>query len=146
MTNARLIFPNLAVADLPASKRFFAALGFEFNPVFTTDETACMEISEQAYVMLHTHASFERFATKPIADPAQATEVMLAVSAASREEVDTLADTALASGGSAAGPTQDHGFMYGRSFHDPDGHVWEVVWMDPAAIEGGPQDASASAA
>jgi uncharacterized protein len=88
--------------------------------------------------MLHEHASFENFTTKPIADPAATTEAIVCVSADSREDVDSFADTALASGGTDAREPMDYGFMYGRSFHDPDGHVWEVVWMDPAAVENGP--------
>jgi len=132
-TNSRLIFLNVAVKDLGVSKPFFEKLGFEFNPMFTNEECACMVVSDQAYVMLQTHESFERFTTKPIADPAATTEAIVCVSATSREEVDSFADTALASGGTDAREPQDYGFMYGRSFHDPDGHVWEVMWMDPAA-------------
>ena len=138
MTNTRLIFLNVAVRDLAVSKSFFERLGFEFNPMFTNDECACMVVSEQAYVMLQTHGSFERFTTKPIADPTAATEAIVCVSADSREDVDVFADTALASGGTAARDPQDYGFMYGRSFHDPDGHVWEVMWMDPQAVQDGP--------
>jgi uncharacterized protein len=138
MAKSRVIFPNITVSDLPGSKAFFAGLGFEFNATFSNDECACMVISDQAYVMLHNRSSFERFTTKPIADPAAATEVLLCVSAESREEVDELADKALATGGTHAREPQDYGFMYGRSFHDLDGHVWEVMWMDPAAVESGP--------
>jgi predicted lactoylglutathione lyase len=140
MTNARLIFPNIAVSDLPRAKAFFEGLGFEFNPAFTNDEAACMVISEQAYVMLQTRESFARFTSRPIADPATATEVILAVSAADRQEVDAVADKALSSGGTPAGDPQDYGFMYQRAFHDPDGHLWEVMWMDPATVEAGPPD------
>jgi predicted lactoylglutathione lyase len=143
---SRLIFPNIAVSDLPASKAFFGELGFEFNPMFTSEECACMVISDQAYVMLHARESFERFATKPVAIPAATNEVLLCVSADSRDEVDALADKALASGGTPARDAQDYGFMYGRSFHDPDGHVWEVMWMDPAAVEGGPPAEAQTAA
>jgi len=145
-TNSRLIFLNVAVSDLQTSKAFFGKLGFEFNPTFTNDDCACMVVSEQAYVMLQTKDSFSRFVTKPIADPAAATEAIVCVSADSREDVDAFADTALASGGSAAREPQDYGFMYGRSFHDPDGHVWEVMWMDQQAVENGPPETAESAA
>jgi predicted lactoylglutathione lyase len=138
MTNSRIIFVNIAVSDLPTSKAFFEGLGFEFNPAFTNDDAACMVISEQAFAMLHTPGSFERFSLRPIADPAQSTEIILAISAESREEVDALADKALQIGGSAARDAEDYGFMYQRSFQDPDGHLWEVAWMDPAAVESGP--------
>jgi predicted lactoylglutathione lyase len=139
MTNTpRLIFLNVAVRDLGVSKAFFEQLGFEFNPMFTNDDCACMVVSEQAYVMLQTHESFDRFTTKPIADPTAATEAIVCVSADSREDVDAFADAALAGGGTAAREPQDYGFMYGRSFHDPDGHVWEVMWMDPQAAQDGP--------
>jgi predicted lactoylglutathione lyase len=114
--------------------------------MFSNDECACMVINEQAFVMLHSRPSFEQFATKPIADSSATSEVLLCVSAESREEVDELADKALASGGTGAREPQDHGFMYGRSFHDPDGHVWEVMWMDPQAVESGPPAEAESAA
>ena len=138
MSNSRIIFLNIAVRDLAASKAFFEELGFEFNPTFTNDEAACMVISEQAFAMLHSPGSFERFTVRPTADPTKSTEVILAVSADSREEVDALADKALQAGGSAARDAEDYGFMYQRSFHDPDGHLWEVAWMDPKAIQDGP--------
>jgi predicted lactoylglutathione lyase len=138
MTNPRIIFLNVAVRDLAVSKAFFEGLGFAFNPAFTNDDAACMVISEQAYAMLHTPGSFERFTLRPTADPTQSTEVIVAVSAESREEVDALADKALQTGGSPARDAEDYGFMYQRSFHDPDGHLWEVAWMDPAAVESGP--------
>ena len=97
-----------------------------------------MVVSDKAFVMLHTHSSFGRFARKPIADPAQTTQVIIAVSAESREDADALADKALATGGTPAREPEDYGFMYQRSFHDPDGHVWEIAWMDQAAVESGP--------
>ena len=139
-TNSRLIFLNVAVSDLQTSKAFFGKLGFEFNPTFTNDDCACMVVSEQAYVMLQTKDSFSRFVTKPIADPAAATEAIVCVSADSREDVDAFADAALGAGGTVAGDPMDHGFMYGRSFFDLDGHHWEVMWMSSEAIESGPTD------
>ena len=121
MTTPRIIFLNVAVRDLGVSKSFFEKLGFEFNPMFTNDECGCMVVSEQAYVMLQTHESFDRFTTKPIADPTAATEAIVCVSADSREDVDAFADTALAGGGTAAREPQDYGFMYQHAFEDRTG-------------------------
>jgi hypothetical protein len=139
-TQSRLIFVNLPVADLAASKAFFGALGFSFDEKFTDDSCACMVVSEQAYVMLLDRARFADFTGKPVADARTSTEAILCLSAASREEVDSLADTALEAGASPANDPMDHGFMYGRSFNDPDGHLWEVMWMSQEAVEAGPQD------
>ena len=127
---SRMLFVNLAVADAARSAAFFEGLGFTINPEFSTDTTTCVVVNEQASVLLHQPERFADFATKPVADPTTATEAILAFSAESREEVDTIADRALANGGSPASEPQDHGFMYGRSFHDPDGHAWELMWMD----------------
>ena len=93
-----------------------------------------MIVSDEAFVMLAVESKFKEFTTKHLVDPLTQTEAILAVSAASREEVDELADTALATGGSQANDPMEYGFMYGRSFHDPDGHLWETMWMDPAAL------------
>lgn len=132
---SRMIFVNLPVADLQRSIDFWTALGFTFNPQFTDDKASCMVISDDACVMLLSEQFFSSFTTRRVADATQHTEAILALSAESREEVDRLVDTAVATGGSAANDTQDEGFMYGRSFHDPDGHLWEVLYMDPAALE-----------
>jgi predicted lactoylglutathione lyase len=137
---SRLIFVNLPVGDLERSKAFFGALGFEFNLKFTDDSCACMVVSEQAYVMLLVEPRFADFTTKHVVDAHQSTEAILCVSAAGRDDVDALADAALTYGGSLAGEPMDHGFMYGRSFNDPDGHLWEVMWMSPEAVEQGPAD------
>ncbi len=137
---SRMIFVNLPVADLPATKRFFAALGFGFDDKFTDENAACMVVSEQAFVMLLTRERFADFTKKPIADAHQATEAIVALSASSRDEVDQLADAALAAGGTPSGDPQDYGFMYGRSFQDLDGHIWEVMWMSAEAVEQGPAD------
>lgn len=139
-TNPRLIFVNVAVSDLPAAKTFFSALGFGFDEKFTDDSCACMIVSEMAYVMLLDRTRFADFTTKPVVDSRQSTEAILCVSAESREEVDRFADAALAAGGTPAREAQDFGFMYGRSFHDLDGHLWEVMWMSTEAIEAGPAD------
>lgn len=142
---SRLMFVNLPVRDLDASKGYFARLGFEFDPKFTDETAACMVVGEQAYVMLLTEEAFAGFVSKPVADARRATGAIVAVSAESREEVDAFADAGLAAGGSAANEPMDHGFMYGRSFHDLDGHLWEVMWMSREAVESGPNDMARSA-
>ena len=135
MSASRQIFVNLAVDDLDRSIAFFTKLGFEFDPRFTDETATCMVVGEGAYVMLLTKAKFAEFTTKSLVDSATQTEVLVAVSAESREGVDELADAALASGGSTANDAIDYAFMYGRSFQDPDGHIWEVMWMDVPAFE-----------
>lgn len=134
---SRMIFLNLAVSDLQRSIDFWTGLGFEFNPQFTDENATCMVISDHACVMLLTEKFFATFTQKALADPRLNTEAITALSAASREEVDQLVDRALATGGSASNPPQEESFMYARSFQDPDGHLWEVVYMDPAALEQG---------
>lgn len=134
MTTARKIFLNLAVRDLAASRAFFTELGFSFNAQFSNETGLCMIVSEEAYVMLLTHDFFQTFTRKKIADSTTHSESIVALSCSSRAEVDQLVQKALAAGGSPAMEKQDHGFMYGWSFYDRDGHHWEVVWMDPAAL------------
>jgi len=140
---SRLLFLNLPVTDLPASREFFAVLGFEFNEKFCDDGAVCMIVSNQAYVMLLQRNRFAEFVTKPVADATEATALTVAVSAEDRGAVDAFAETALAAGASAAKDPQDYGFMYQRSFHDLDGHLWEVAWMDPVAVEKGPAEFAA---
>ncbi|WP_324788901.1 VOC family protein [Streptomyces sp. H51] len=132
----QMIFVNLATDDVEASKRFFTELGYTINPQFSTDECACVVISDTIIAMLLSKQHYATFTKKEIADSRQTSEVLVCLSAESREKVDELVDRAIAAGGSIAGETQDHGFMYGRSFDDLDGHTWEVVWMDPAAVQG----------
>jgi predicted lactoylglutathione lyase len=133
----KMIFVNLPVADLPKAMAFYAALGFTNNPHFTDDTAACMVWSEAIHVMLLTHDKWRSFTGRPI-PPATSSEVLLAVSCESREAVDALNDAAAAHGGTAdINAKQDLGFMYSRSLADPDGHVWEPFWMDPAAIPSG---------
>jgi predicted lactoylglutathione lyase len=132
---SRKIFVNLPVRDLKRAMAFFERLGFTFNPQFTDETAACMVISGDIYAMLLTHAKFTQFTRKPIADATQVTEVLVCLALESKAEVDKLAKAALAGGGTEASPTADHGFMYARSFHDLDGHVWELIWMDPAVIQ-----------
>jgi len=146
MAATRKLFVNLSVKDITRATTFFRALGFTFNPKFSSDNTACMVLSEDGYVMLLAEARFRDFTSRDICDTRRHTEALFALSATSREEVDTLVHAALASGGSAAQKPMDHGFMYGWSFYDPDGHHWEVFWMDPAAMPSTPEDTSAETA
>lgn len=136
MAAPRMLFVNLVVGDVARSRAFFEGLGLTFNPQFTSDEAGCMVVSDLAFVMLHTPASMARFASVPAADPRAVVAGIYALSAADRAEVDALADRALATGGTPYNPPQDHGFMYLRSFRDPDGHPWEVFWMDQGHVQG----------
>jgi uncharacterized protein len=131
---SKMIFVNLPVTDLEASMAFYKSLGFENNPHFSDATAACMVWSEAINVMLLTHDKWRTFTSRPI-PPATSSEVMLALSRDTRDAVDTMSKAAAATGGTAdINPVQDLGFMYSRSLSDPDGHVWEVVWMDPAAV------------
>lgn len=136
-TTGRMLFPNLAVQDLDRAVAFFTELGFTFDPRFTDETATAMIVNEQATVMLLVRERFQDFTTKELVDSTRQTEAILALSAESREDVDELADKALAAGGSPANEPMEMGFMYGRSFNDPDGHLWEVFWMDPASLEQG---------
>jgi predicted lactoylglutathione lyase len=130
----KVMFIGLPVHNVAASKRFYEALGFTFNPQFSDDSTASMVWSDVITVMLHTHAKWGTFTSRPI-PPTTASEVMLAVSCDERETIDVMSKAAAANGGQAdINPVKDLGFMYNRSLADPDGHVWEVVWMNPAGI------------
>lgn len=133
-TRSRQIFVNLAVRDLKKSMEFFSALGFGFNMKFTDDKAACMIIREDAsYVMLLAEPFFKTFTKREVCDTSQHTEALLALSCESRGKVDELVKKAVAGGGAHANDPTDHGFMYAWSFYDPDGHHWEVLWMDPGA-------------
>ena len=132
---ARKIFVNLAVHDLKKSMEFFSTLGFTFNPQFTDDKAACMIISDEAFVMLLSEPFFKSFTKREPCDTTRATEALMALSCASRAEVDEIVRKAIDAGGKHAMDPQDHGFMYGWSFYDLDGHHWEVLWMDPNAIQ-----------
>jgi predicted lactoylglutathione lyase len=125
----RQIFVNLPIANMERSKAFFAALGFTFNPQFTNDQGACMVIAENIFAMLLAKPFFQTFIDTDVADATRVTEVLTCLSCASREEVDDLVKKAVAAGGRPHRQPQDHGFMYGHGFHDPDGHVWELVYM-----------------
>ncbi|KQQ97300.1 VOC family protein [Massilia sp. Leaf139] len=128
------IFVNLPVKDLARSRQFFTSLGFSFNPEFSNDDGACLVIGENIFAMLLVEPFFKTFTNKPLADAREATEVLTCLSCESRAEVDALVSKALAAGGRAPNPARDHGFMYGHGFEDPDGHIWELAWMDPAAM------------
>ena len=130
------LFVNLPVADLQASITFFEALGFRFNTQFTDATATCMLVGEDAYFMLLTRDKFAGFARRPVADAARETAAFFALGVDSREAVDAMVRQAVASGGAHAADAFDHGFMYGWSFYDPDGHHFEVFWMDPAAVNG----------
>ena len=135
---AKQIFINLPVRDLARSKAFYEAVGAVNNPQFSDDTAACMVLSDTIFVMLLTHDKWAFFTNKPISDARQASEVMLALSADDRKAVDTMVDAAGAHGGKAdVNPAQDHGFMYGRSFEDLDGHIWETFVMDMSQMPQG---------
>jgi predicted lactoylglutathione lyase len=132
---ATMIFVNLPVKDLQKSMAFFAQLGYTFNKQFTDEKAACLVISETIFAMLLTESFFQQFIPgKEIADTARAKEVLVCLSTDSRDAVNNLVDKALAAGGKEFRQPDDQGFMYGRSFEDLDGHVWEIMWMDPAAV------------
>lgn len=133
--NPRKLFVNLPVRDLKKSMGFFKELGFEFNAQFTDEKAACMIISEESYVMLLSEPFFKTFTKRELCDTRTQTEGLFCLSCSSREEVDELVRIALASGGTRAMDAFDHGFMYGGSFYDVDGHHWEVMWMDPKHIQ-----------
>ncbi|SMQ85953.1 hypothetical protein SAMN06295905_3249 [Devosia lucknowensis] len=127
---ANMIFVNLPVTDLKASMAYYKALGFDHNPQFTDDTAACIVISDTIFVMLLTHDKFRQFSSKPIPDAKTQTGALYALSRDSRDAVDTIADAAIAAGGTETRDVQDYGFMYGRAVADRDGHVWEYTWMD----------------
>jgi predicted lactoylglutathione lyase len=129
------IFVNLPVKDLGRSREFFGDLGYTFDPQFSDEQAACLVIDEDIYAMLLTEPFFTTFTHKEIADTDRSTEAIVALGVESRERVDELAGRALEAGGSPANDPQDEDFMYGRSFHDPDGHLWEVFFMDAGAAQ-----------
>ena len=131
----RKLFVNVSVRDLKKSMDFFSILGFKFNPQFTDDKAACMVVSEEAYFMLLTEPFFRTFTRRQPADTARSTEAMFALSCSSKAEVDEMVRKAIDAGGKHAMDPIDHGFMYGWSFYDLDGHHWEVLWMDPNSIQ-----------
>jgi len=135
---SRMIFVNLPVSDLAASRRFLEALGATNEPKFTDETAACMKISDTIFTMLLTHDKFRQFTPRPVADATASSQVLLCLSADSRESVDTTVERAVLAGGTAdPAAKQDYGVMYGRSVADPDGHIWEIMWMDAAAAQAG---------
>lgn len=136
---AKQLYLNLPVKDLDKSVEFFTALGFSFNPDFTDENATCMIVNDDAFVMLLKEGFFSTFTSKPIADTTGSTEAIMAFSVESRQAVDETVRKALTAGGRPSQEAQDYGFMYNHSFQDPDGHLWEVMWMDPA---GPPPDAA----
>ena len=129
------IFVNLPVKNLDRSKEFFGKLGYSFNAKFTDETAACMVISDDIYAMLLTEAKFKEFTRKPIADATKTTEVLVCLSTDSKAKVNEVVDAAVKAGASEAREPIDYGFMFGRSFNDLDGHIWEIIWMDPAAAQ-----------
>jgi hypothetical protein len=138
----KMIFLNLPVSDLARSVAFYEAVGATRNPQFSNEAAACMVLSDTIHVMLLTHDFYRGFTSKPIADAHAASGALICVSEDSRAAVDSTVERAARAGGKAdPGPTQDHGFMYGRSFEDPDGHHWEVMWMDMSQVPATPDAA-----
>ena len=136
----RMIFVNLPVADLPRSKAFYEAIGFTNEPKFSDETAAGMVWSETIHVMLLSHDKWKGFTTKAIPDSKKSAQVMLCLNRETKDEVNAMLDQVANAGGAAdCDPPQDHGFMFSRSFEDPDGHNWEVMWMDPVAAEKGPE-------
>jgi uncharacterized protein len=129
----RQIFVNLPVSDLQRAQAFFTALGLSFNPQFTNEQGACLEIAENIYAMLLVEPFFQGFTKLPIADARKCTEVLIALSCDSRADVDALVAKAVAAGATTPNTPTDHGFMYQSGFADLDGHQWEVFWMDASA-------------
>ena len=131
------IFVNLPVKDLKRSMEFFTELGYQFNAQFTDETAACMIVSEDIYIMLLTHPKFKEFTPKAICDATKSTEVLVCLSCESREKVDILVRKAVAAGGTTYAEPKDYGFMYQHGFQDPDGHIWEVFYMEPGAASSG---------
>lgn len=134
MANTIKIFVNLPVKDLDAAMRFFGRLGFTFDGQFTDETAACMVIADDIYAMLLTEPKFKQFTPKAIADARATTEVLTALSLGSKEQVNRMTEAAIAAGGREPRDAMDIGFMFGRSFEDLDGHIWEAFWMDPAHV------------
>ena len=130
---ATQIYVNLPVQNVARSRRFFTELGFAFNEQFSNEQAVCMVVGDDSFVMLLVESFFQTFTKKPVADASKSTEVLVCLSCDSRSKVDDLVAKAVAAGGTSPNPKQDHGFMYGHGFEDLDGHVWELIYMDPDA-------------
>lgn len=131
---AKKIFVNLPVKDLDKSVEFFTKLGFSFNPQFTDETATCMVISDNIFAMLLTEKRFSEFTKKPVSDAKKSTEVLIALDTDSRQQVDEMVKKAVDAGGSVYMDPQDHGWMYGHSFADLDGHQWEVFFIDESKM------------
>lgn len=131
---ATKIFVNLPVRSLNKSIEFFTKLGFTFNPQFTDETATCMIVSDDIFVMLLTRDKFKSFTPKEICDATKCTEVLVGLSSEGREKVDEMVRKAVAAGGTTYNEPQDHGFMYGHGFQDLDGHIWELIYMEPSSI------------
>lgn len=131
----QMIFVNLPVSDLEKSKAFYTALGFTINPQFTDETAACLVISDTIFLMILTHAKFDFFTPQPRADTTKTTSALIALNRDSRAKVDAITDAAINAGGCEPKPATDHGFMYTRTFQDPDGNVFEPLWMDPTFVQ-----------
>jgi len=127
----KMIFVNLPVKNVARTKAFFSSLGYTFDPRFSNDTALSMKLGENLFAMLLHEDFFKTFTKKPVADASKGTEAIVCLSCESREEVDALVAKAVAAGATTPNPKQDHGFMYGHGFEDLDGHVWELMWMDP---------------
>jgi uncharacterized protein len=132
---AKQIFVNLPVKDLGKTIEFFKKLGFEFNPQFTDEKATCMVVNENIFVMLLVEKFFKTFTQKEICDTTKNTEVIIALSTENREKVDQMLENVIKAGGKESRKPQDHGWMYGRSFEDLDGHIWEIIYMDEKALK-----------
>ena len=132
---ATKIFVNLPVRNLDKSIEFFTSLGYTFNPQFTDETATCMVVSDDIFVMLLTEPKFKIFTPKEICDTSKSTEVLVCLSCESREQVDDMVRRAVAAGGTTYNEPQDHGFMYGHGYQDLDGHIWELMWMDPSFVQ-----------
>jgi predicted lactoylglutathione lyase len=132
---AKQIFVNLPVKDLGKTIEFFKKLGFEFNPQFTDENATCMVVNDNIFVMLLVEKFFKTFTQKEICDTTKNTEVIIALSTESREKVDQMLENVIKAGGKESRKPQDHGWMYGRSFEDLNGHLWEIIYMDEKALK-----------
>lgn len=130
---SRMVFVNLPVKDVQRSQAFFTALGFRFEPKYTGEKSACMIVDDNIFVMMLDESYFRTFTKKELCDATRSTEVLIALSCDSRQQVDDTVAKAVAAGGSMAREPQDHGFMYVHAFEDPDGHIWELAYMEPGA-------------
>jgi len=133
--NVKGIFVNMPVRDLDRSMKFFEGLGFHFNPQFTNEDAACMVIDEKIYVMLLTENHFKKFTNKDISDSHQTTEAIVSLAVESKEKVNEVVEKALSSGASHSKDALDYGFMYQWGFQDPDGHLWELFYMEESYVQ-----------